>query len=127
MKKYIIILIVIAVMLVSIFWIYRLILSPERLNILGRTVETTLGLDNGIVEVYSEGTLIKRFLKVEKLTTAYGTYKNEVRPYRFGFGYIDKNLDGVLNRDERELGKVYFEISIYSTYIFYDAKKIVEE
>jgi len=48
-------------------------------------------------------------------------------PYRFGFGYIDKNLDGVLNRDEKKLGKVYFELPIYSTYIFYDGKKIKEE
>ena len=127
MKKFIILIIFLLIVFFVGFWIYRWIFSPERLNIIGRTVETTFGLDNGVVEVYSEGKLIKRFLKVEKLTTAYGTYKNEVRPYRFGYGYLDKNLDGILNRDEKKMGKVYFEIPIYSTYIFFDAKKTVEE
>jgi len=127
MKKLIVLLVSTLIIAFILFWIYRIFFSPERINIIGRTVETTFGLDNGIVEIYSEGKLIKRFLKVEKLTTAYGTYKNEVRPYRFGFGYIDKNLDGVLNKDEKKLGKVYFELPIYSTYIFYDGKKIKEE
>ncbi len=127
MKKYVILFFFFLIILFVLFWVYRLIFSPERLNIIGRTVETTFGLDNGVVEIYSEGKLIKRFLKVEKLTTAYGTYKNEVRPYRFGYGYIDKNLDGILNRNEKRLGKVYFEIPIYSTYIYYDAKETVEE
>jgi len=127
MKKIIFLLLSTLIIAFVLFWVYRIFFSPERINIIGRTVETTFGLDNGIVEIYSEGRLIKRFLKVEKLTTAYGTYKSEVRPYRFGFGYIDKNLDGVLNRDEKKLGKVYFELPIYSTYIFYDGKEIKEE
>ncbi len=127
MKKYVILFFSFLIILFVLFWVYRLIFSPERLNIIGRTVETTFGLDNGVVEIYSEGKLIKRFLKVEKLTTAYGTYKNEVRPYRFGYGYIDKNLDGILNRNEKRLGKVYFEIPVYSTYIYYDAKETIEE
>jgi len=126
-RKYIVLFLFFLIILFVLFWVYRLIFSPERLNIIGRTVETTFGLDNGVVEIYSEGKLIKRFLKVEKLTTAYGTYKNEVRPYRFGYGYIDKNLDGILNKNEKRLGKVYFEIPIYSTYIFYDAKETIEE
>jgi len=109
------------------FYIYRLLFSPERVNLIGRTIETTLGFDNGIVEIYSNGKLIKRFLKVEKLTTARGTYQNVTRPYRFGYGYLDKNLDGVVNRDEKKLGKVYFEIPIYIDYVFYDAKEIREE
>ncbi len=32
------------------FWVYRLFLSPERINIIGRTIETTIGFDNGVVE-----------------------------------------------------------------------------
>ena len=127
MKKFFILFVLILVLAVAVFWIYRLVFSPERINIIGRTVETTFGLDDGVVELYSEGKLIKRFFKVEKLTTAYGTYKKEVRPYRFGYGYIDKNLDGILNKNEKKLGKVYFEIPIYSTYIFYDAKETLEE
>jgi hypothetical protein len=127
MKKYIIGFFVVLILGVLIFYIYRLLFSPERLNLIGRTIETTLGFDNGIVEIYSEGKLIKRFLKVEKLTTAKGTYEKTTRPYRFGYGYLDKNLDGVINRDEKEMGKVYFEIPIFIDYIFYDGKKIKEE
>ncbi len=127
MKKYIFLLVFLVIVFIVIFYIYRLLFSPERINIIGRTIETTLGFDNGVVEIYSDGKLIKRFLKVEKLTTAKGTYQKETRPYRFGYGYLDKNLDGIVNRDEKELGKVYFEIPIYIDYIFYDAKKIKEE
>ncbi len=114
-------------LLLGLFFIYRILFAPERLNLIGRTIETTLGFDNGVVEFYSCGKLIKRFLKVEKLTTARGTYQNTVRPYRFGYGYIDLNLDGVLNRNEKKLGKVYFEVPSYRDYIYYDAKIIPEE
>ena len=127
MKKAVIALIVLTLIAIGLFWIYRLIFAPERINIIGRTIETTFGFDNGIVEFYSCGKLIKRFLKVEKLTTARGTYKKETRPYRFGYGYMDKNLDGVLNKDEKKLGKVYFEIPSSRDYIYYDAKVIPEE
>jgi len=112
---------------IVIFLIYRWIFSPERMNIIGRTVETTFGFKNGVVEFYSCGKLVKRFLKVEKLTTAKGTYEKSTRPYRFGYGYIDLNLDGILNKNEKKLGKVYFEIPSYRDYIYYDAKKIQEE
>jgi len=127
MKKAIIVIILLVVLVVGLFWIYRMLFSPERLNIIGRTIETTIGFENGVVEFYSGGILVKRFLKVEKLTTATGTYQKQVRPYRFGYGYIDLNLDGVLNKNEKELGKVYFEIPSPRDYIYYDAKMIPEE
>ncbi|WP_457639116.1 hypothetical protein [Persephonella sp.] len=127
MKKAVIVLILLVVLGIGVFWIYRILFSPERMNIIGRTIETTIGFDNGVVEFYSGGVLVKRFLKVEKLTTATGTYQKQTRPYRFGYGYIDINLDGVLNRNEKELGKVYFEIPSPRDYIYYDAKKIPEE
>ncbi len=117
----------IIVIFFGLFVAYRLFFAPERLNIIGRTIETTLGFDNGVVEFYSCGKLVKRFLKVEKLTTARGTYENKVRPYRFGYGYLDLNLDGVLNKNEKKLGKVYFEIPSYGDYVYYDAKVIPEE
>ena len=127
MKKTIIIFVVLLILAFGLFWIYRLLFSPERINIIGRTIETTIGFENGVVEFYSCGKLIKRFLKVEKLTTARGTYQKQTRPYRFGYGYIDKNLDGILNKDEKRLGKVYFEIPSQRDYIYYDAKVIPEE
>ncbi|WP_029520062.1 hypothetical protein [Persephonella sp. IF05-L8] len=127
MKKAIIVFVILLILAFGLFWVYRLLFSPERINIIGRTIETTIGFDNGVVEFYSCGKLVKRFLKVEKLTTARGTYQKETRPYRFGYGYLDKNLDGVLNKDEKRLGKVYFEIPSQRDYIYYDAKIIPEE
>jgi len=127
MKKAIIALILLIVLGMSLFWIYRMLFSPERLNIIGRTIETTIGFENGVVEFYSGGVLVKKFLKVEKLTTATGTYQKQVRPYRFGYGYIDLNLDGILNKNEKEMGKAYFEIPSPRDYIYYDAKVIPEE
>ncbi|WP_456384242.1 hypothetical protein [Persephonella sp.] len=127
MKKAIIAIVILVVLGIGVFWVYRMLFSPERLNIIGRTIETTIGFENGVVEFYSGGVLVKRFLKVEKLTTATGTYQKQVRPYRFGYGYIDLNLDGKLNKNEKELGKVYFEIPSPRDYIYYDAKVIPEE
>ncbi len=127
MKKAIIVFVILLILAFGLFWVYRLLFSPERINIIGRTIETTIGFDNGVVEFYSCGKLVKRFLKVEKLTTARGTYQKETRPYRFGYGYLDKNLDGILNKDEKRLGKVYFEIPSQRDYIYYDAKIIPEE
>ncbi|WP_297454869.1 hypothetical protein [Persephonella sp.] len=127
MKKAIIVFVILLILAFGLFWVYRLLFSPERINIIGRTIETTIGFENGVVEFYSCGKLIKRFLKVEKLTTATGTYQKQTRPYRFGYGYIDKNLDGILNKDEKKLGKVYFEIPSQRDYIYYDAKVIPEE
>jgi len=40
------------------------------------------------------------------------------RPYRFGYGILDANLNGKADSGEK---KVYFEFSDYSTsYIFYE-------
>ncbi len=127
MKKVAILAGVILVLGVVLFFVYRIVFAPERINIIGRTIETTFGFKNGVVEFYSGGVLVKRFLKVEKLTTAKGTYEKATRPYRFGFGYIDLNLDGVLNKNEKKLGKVYFEIPSPRDYVYYDAKVIPEE
>jgi len=102
---------------------FRYLFSPERMNLIGRTVGTTFGFDHGVVEYYSMGHLVARFFDVEKLTTAKGTYENSSRPYRFGYGYRDLNLDGRLEGDEASLGKAYFEVPIYSDYIFYDRKR----
>ncbi|NPA12639.1 MAG: hypothetical protein GXO45_01490 [Aquificae bacterium] len=127
MKKVALFVIMVFVVSFGIFWIYRMFFSPERLNIVSRTIETTIGFKHGVVEIYSCGKLVKRFLKVEKLTTATGTYQNTTRPYRFGYGYLDANLDGVLNKEEKLAGKRYFEIPSFIDYIYYDGKSTVEE
>ncbi len=95
--------------------------GQERINKISRAISTTLGV-NGVVEVYSGGKLIKRFLQVEKLSTAYGTLDKKPRPYRYGFGYVDSNLDGILQQEEKKKGKSYFEVPEYSTYLYYEKK-----
>lgn len=91
--------------------------TQETQNKFGRAVQNWTGTD-GILEVYAGDKLVKRFLKIDKLTTASGTNNKQDRPYRFGYGIHDSNLNGVVDPGEK---KVYFEFSDYSTsYIFYE-------
>lgn len=90
--------------------------TQETQNRFGRAVQNWTGND-GILEIYAGETLVKRFLKIDKLTTAAATQGNEPRPYRFGYGVLDENLNAVADAAEK---KVYFEFSDYSTpYVFY--------
>ena len=91
--------------------------SQETQNKFGRAVQNWTGT-NGVLEVYAGDKLVKRFLKIDKLTTATATDGKEARPYRYGYGVLDENLNGVADANEK---KVYFEFSEYSTsYIFYE-------
>ncbi len=91
--------------------------TQEQQNKLGRGIQNWTGV-NGVVDIYSGGKLVKRFIKIDKLTTAKGTDDGGVRPYRFGYGYIDSNFNYKVDKGEK---KVYFEISNYSTqYVFYE-------
>ena len=95
--------------------------TQESQNQLGRSVRNWTGND-GVLEVYAGDKLVRRFIAVDKLTTATATGGDETRAYRFGYGYLDANLNG--QHDEGEGAKVYFEISDYSTpYVFYEAPK----
>jgi len=91
--------------------------TQETQNKLGRAVQNWTGT-NGILEIYAGDKLVKRFLEIDKLTTGIGTSDDRQRPYRYGYGVLDENLNG-----ERDTGenKVYFEFSDYSTsYIFHE-------
>ncbi|MEM7256473.1 MAG: hypothetical protein AAF404_03690 [Pseudomonadota bacterium] len=91
--------------------------TQETQNKFGRAVQNWTGTD-GVLEVYAGNTLVKRFMKIDKLSTATATSGDIDRPYRFGYGVLDANLNGEVDSDEE---KVYFEFSDYSTsYIFYD-------
>lgn len=91
--------------------------TQETQNKLGRAVQNWTGTD-GVLEVYAGNTLVKRFMKIDKLSTATGTQRDIDRPYRFGYGVLDANLNGEIDPGEEE---VYFEFSDYSTsYIFFD-------
>ncbi len=91
--------------------------TQETQNKIGRSIQNWTGTD-GILEVYAGNTLVKRFMKIDKLTTATSTAGKTERPYRFGYGVLDENLNGKIDQGEK---KVYFEFSDYSTsYIFYE-------
>ena len=72
-----------------------------------------------MLEIYAGEKLVKRFLEIDKLSTALGTGSGVSRPYRFGYGVLDANLNGIAEPNET---KVYFEFSDYSTsYVFFEA------
>ncbi|MBB5348248.1 hypothetical protein JWG42_05265 [Desulfoprunum benzoelyticum] len=91
--------------------------TQETQNKFGRAVQNWTGTD-GVLEVYAGDKLVKRFLKIDKLSTAAATDGKGERPYRFGYGILDDNLNGAVDPGEK---KVYFEFSDYSTsYIFFE-------
>ena len=92
--------------------------TQETQNRLGRSLQNWTGT-NGVLEIFAGERLVKRFVRIDKLSTASGTRDDDVRPYRFGYGVLDANLNGVAVSDEK---KVYFEFSDYSTsYVFFES------
>ena len=91
--------------------------TQEQQNRLGRAVQNYTGTD-GVLDIYAGDKLVKRFIKIDKITTATSTSGDTSRSYRYGYGILDGNQN--LKPDEGEK-KVYFEFSDYSTsYIFYE-------
>ncbi len=91
--------------------------TQEGQNKFSRAMQNWTGT-NGVLDVYAGDKLVKRFIGIDKITTATSTDNNLERPYRFGYGYIDENFNFKIDNDEK---KSYFEISDYSTnYIFYE-------
>lgn len=91
--------------------------TQETQNRIGREINNWTGV-NGVLEVYAGDKLVRRFIKIDKLTTAAGTSDGSSRTYRFGYGVLDANLNGVVDNGEK---KVYFEFSDYSTsYVFFE-------
>ena len=91
--------------------------TQETQNSLSRSLQNWTGT-NGVLDIYAGDKLVHKFIKIDKLSTAYGSNDNKQRPYRYGYGVDDLNFNG--KQDEGEV-KVYFEFSDYSTsYIFYE-------
>ncbi len=91
--------------------------TQETQNSLSRSLQNWTGT-NGVLDVYAGDKLVHKFIHIDKLSTAKGTDNGKDRPYRYGYGIDDLNLNG--KKDEGEK-KVYFEFSDYSTsYIFYE-------
>ena len=94
--------------------------TQESQNELGRSIQNWTGT-NGVLDVFAGEKLAMRIIKIDKLSTAYGTQDKLPRPYRFGYGYVDENFNYKVDSGEK---KIYFEISDYSTnYIFYENYK----
>lgn len=94
--------------------------TQESQNRIGRSIQNWTGV-NGILEIYAGEKLVKRFIQVDKLTTATATDGSASRAYRYGYGVLDEDLNGEKNGGEK---RVYFEFSDYSTnYIFYESPR----
>ena len=91
--------------------------TQETQNSLSRSLQNWTGT-NGVLDVYAGDKLVHRFIKIDKLSTAFGSNDGKLRPYRYGYGIDDTNFN--MKKDPGEQ-KVYFEFSDYSTsYIFYE-------
>ncbi len=90
--------------------------TQEQQNKISRDIQNWTGT-NGVLEVYAGDKLVRRFLKVDKISTAMGTDDKTPRAYRYGYGVLDENLN--MQADDGEK-KVYFEISDYSNTVFFE-------
>jgi hypothetical protein len=90
--------------------------TQEKQNQIKREIQNWTGT-NGVLEVYAGDKVVKRFLKIDKLSTALGTDDNQPRHYRFGYGILDENMNGQADSGEK---RVYFEIGDYTPYVFFE-------
>ena len=94
--------------------------TQEQQNKISRDIQNWTGT-NGVLEIYAGDKLVRRFIKIDKLSTAMGTDDNKPRPYRYGYGVLDENFNMVADPGEK---KVYFEVSDYaSNYVFFESPR----
>lgn len=94
--------------------------TQEQQNKIKRDVQNWTGT-NGVLEIYAGDKVVRRFLKIDKLSTALGTDDSKPRPYRYGYGVLDENLNMIPDANEK---RVYFEISDYaSNYVFFESPR----
>ena len=91
--------------------------TEEQQNKISRTVQNWTGT-HGVLEFYAGDKLMRRFIRIDKISTALGTDDHQPRSYRYGYGILDENFNMAVDTGEK---KVYFEISDYgSNYIFFE-------
>ncbi|HSV81989.1 MAG TPA: hypothetical protein VLK85_22570 [Ramlibacter sp.] len=90
--------------------------TQEQQNRISRDIQNWTGT-NGVLEIYAGDKVVRRFLKIDKLSTAMGTADNEPRNYRFGYGVLDENLNFAADPTEK---KVYFEVGGFTNYLFFE-------
>ena len=93
--------------------------TQEQQNQLGRGIQNWTGT-NGVLEIYAGDKLVRRFIRVDKLSTALGTADNEPRAYRYGYGILDENQNFLPDAGEK---KVYFEIGGFGNYVFFESPR----
>jgi hypothetical protein len=94
--------------------------TQEQQNQMRRDIQNWTGT-NGVLEFYAGEKLVRRFMRIDKVSTALGTDDGRPRSYRYGYGVLDENLNGVADNGEK---RVYFEISDYSSnYIFFESPR----
>ena len=90
--------------------------TQEQQNKIGRSIQNWTGT-NGVMEVYAGEKLVRRFIKVDKVSTALGTDDKSPRAYRYGYGVLDENFNFEVDPGEK---RVYFEVSDYSNTVFFE-------
>lgn len=90
--------------------------TQEQQNKISRGIQNWTGT-NGVLEVYAGDKLVRRFVKIDKISTALGTDDGLPRHYRYGYGVLDTNLNMLADPGEK---KVYFEISDYTNTVFFE-------
>jgi hypothetical protein len=90
--------------------------TQEQQNKISRGIQNWTGT-NGVMEVYAGEKLVRRFIQVDKVSTALGTDGGAARAYRYGYGVLDENFNFVVDPGEK---KVYFEVSDYSNTVFFE-------
>ncbi len=90
--------------------------TQEQQNKMSRGIQNWTGT-NGVMDVYAGDKLAMRFLKVDKMSTGIGRSDGQQRAYRYSYGFFDENENFRVDEGEK---KVYFEVSDYSNYVFYE-------
>jgi hypothetical protein len=93
--------------------------TQEQQNKISRSIQNWTGT-NGVMEVYAGDKLVRRFIKVDKVSTALGTDDKAPRAYRYGYGVLDENFNFEVDPGEK---KVYFEVSDYSNTVFFESPR----
>ncbi len=93
--------------------------TQEQQNKISRSIQNWTGT-NGVMEVYAGEKLVRRFIKVDKVSTALGTDDGKPRAYRYGYGVLDENLNFEVDPGEK---KVYFEVSDYTNTVFFESPR----
>jgi len=74
--------------------------TQEQQNKISRDIQNWTGT-NGVLEIYAGDKVVRRFLKVDKLSTALGTDDGKPRNYRYGYGVLDENLNMQVDPTEK--------------------------